>query len=95
MKRSVTLDEDLVAMFGDNLSSRLNGLLRQEARHLRHQAALGELLADLDRTEGPLDPDDDPEWTAAMVAALGGADLEPGVERAAADPAPVEHRRSA
>ena len=57
-KVSVSLDEDLVAeleLGDDTLSAQVNDALRAELARRRRQRLLGDLLDDLERSEGPVD----------------------------------------
>lgn len=75
VKRSVTLDEDLVAVIGEgNLSAHVNALLRRDAEHELHLQALERLLASMAGEEGPLD-------TVADEALMRGARGPAGRER--------------
>jgi len=57
-KVSVSLDEDLVAELeaGDEaLSSQVNDAVRRELTQRRRHRLLGEMLAELESTDGPVD----------------------------------------
>lgn len=73
-KRSVTLDADLVDAVersrDPNLSAILNDALRQHVDREREQAALVAWLDEMERAEGPLDP----EEVASFARLLGGTD---------------------
>ncbi len=74
VKRSVTLDEDLVAVIGEgNLSAHVNALLRRDAEHELHLQALERLLAGMVGEEGPLDTVADEAVMRAHAALLGAS----------------------
>ncbi len=57
-KVSVSLDEDLVAELeagGDALSSQVNEAVRLELTRRRRHRLLGEMLSELESTNGPVD----------------------------------------
>ncbi len=78
VKRSVTLDADLLEFVGaENLSRRLNALLREEVERLRHHQALRAFLDHLEAEEGPLLTPHDREradfWDRLLGPAAHGA----------------------
>ena len=76
MKRkvSLTLDDDLIDALGDDaaLSAQVNEAVRLEVERRRRNHALGELLARLERLDGPLDSADDEAEIARFARLLGG-----------------------
>lgn len=74
VKRSVTLDADLVERFGDdNLSQRVNELLRREVQRDLRAVALGRLLDRLEAEDGPPPDARAHELEVRTAMELGGA----------------------
>lgn len=73
-KVSLTIDEDLIAALeGDAaLSAQVNDALRLEVERRRRQQALMDLLARLDRSDGPLNTPKDAAEIARFARLLGG-----------------------
>lgn len=104
VKRSVTLDADLVALVGEaNLSARLNELLRAQAEREEHFRALRDYLDRVAAVEGQLDSPADLQSMRDIGEALGASEEElqaaglPGIVIAdgTADDAAAAHRPAA
>lgn len=74
-KVSLSLDEELIAELADDaegLSSQVNDAIRVEVERRRRQRALEMLLEHLERSDGPLDAEEDEAEILRFMRLLGG-----------------------